>query len=50
MQNQDLILSNQQFKELIVDQQHENQKLQNKLIEAVKDSGNTINNNNTTNG
>ena len=50
MQNQDLILSNQQFKELIVDQQHENQKLQNKLIEAVKDSGSTINNNhNTTN-
>ena len=45
MQNQELLLSNQQFKELIVEQQHENQKLQSQLIEAVKDNGNTYNNN-----
>ena len=45
MQNQELLLSNQQFKELIIEQQQENQKLHNQLIEAVKDSGNTYNNN-----
>ena len=51
-QNQELLVSNQQFKELIVEQQHENQKqqnenqkLQSQLIEAVKDNGNTYNNN-----
>jgi len=48
-QNQELLVSNQQFKELIVEQQHENQKLQNKLIEAVKDNGNTYNTTNNTN-
>jgi hypothetical protein len=51
-QNQELLVSNQQFKELIIEQQHENQKqqhenhiLQSQLIEAVKDTGNTYNNN-----
>jgi hypothetical protein len=51
-----LIKQNQEFKELIVEQQQENQKqqqenqkLQSQLIEAVKDSGNTYNNNNTIN-
>lgn len=39
-----LIKQNQEFKELIVEQQQENQKLQSQLIEAVKDSGNTYNN------
>ena len=50
-QNQELITSNSHFKELLIGQQHENQKLQTQLIEAVKDTGNTINNtvNNTTN-
>ena len=42
-QNQELLVSNQQFKELIVEQQHENKKLQSQLIEAVKDNGNTYN-------
>ena len=47
-----LIKQNQEFKELIVEQQQENQKqqqenqkLQSQLIEAVKDNGNTYNNN-----
>jgi len=40
---------NKLFKELIIEQQFENQKLQSKLIEAVKDTGNTYNNNSTTN-
>ena len=50
-QNQELITSNSHFKELLIGQQYENQKLQSQLIEAVKDNGNTINNtvNNTTN-
>ena len=50
-QNQELITSNSHFKELLIGQQHENQKLQTQLIEAVKDTGNTIHNtvNNTTN-
>ena len=50
-QNQELMMSNKEFKELIVeqqqtmiDQQQENQKLQSQLIEAVKE-GKTINNN-----
>ena len=54
-QNQELLTSNNEFKELIVEQQQELSKLQNKiletenrLIEAVKD-GKTINNTNTTN-
>ena len=44
-----LIKQNQEFKELLVEQQQENQKLQSQLIEAVKDTGNTYNNNNTIN-
>jgi hypothetical protein len=48
-QNQELLVSNQQFKELIVEQQHENQKLQSQLIEAVKDNGNTYNTTNNNN-
>jgi hypothetical protein len=47
-QNQELMLSNKEFKELIVEQQEENLKLQNKLLEAVKD-GKTINNTNCNN-
>ena len=43
-QNQELMMSNKEFKELIVEQQQENQKLQSQLIEAVKE-GKTINNN-----
>jgi hypothetical protein len=43
-----LLLQNQEFKELIVEQQNQNQQLQSQLIEAVKDGGNTINNNNNT--
>lgn len=50
-QNQELMMSNKEFKELIVeqqqtmiDQQQENQKLQSQLIEAVKE-GKTINTN-----
>jgi hypothetical protein len=50
-QNQELMMANKEFKELIVeqqqtmiDQQQENQKLQSQLIEAVKE-GKTINNN-----
>ena len=43
-QNQELMLSNKEFKGLIVEQQEENLKLQTKLLEAVKD-GKTINNN-----
>jgi chemotaxis protein CheY-P-specific phosphatase CheC len=40
---------NKQIKELMIEQQHENQKLQSKLIEAVKDSGNIINSHVTNN-
>ena len=47
-QNQELMLSNKEFKELIVEQQEENLKLQNQLLEAVKD-GKTINNTNCNN-
>jgi len=50
-QNQELMMSNKEFKELIIeqqqtmiDQQQENQKLQSQLIEAVKE-GKTINTN-----
>jgi hypothetical protein len=39
-----LIKENREFKELIIEQQQENQKLQSQLIEAVKDNGNTYNN------
>ena len=49
LQNQELLLSNKQFKELILEQQNENLKLQNRLIEAVKDAGNVTNVNHTTN-
>jgi hypothetical protein len=42
-QNQTLITSNQEFKELIMEQQHENQELQKQLLEVVKE-GKTINN------
>jgi len=46
-----LLLQNQEFKDMIIEQQEENHKLQNKLIEAVKINGSTTNNtiNNTTN-
>ena len=51
-----LIEQNQEFKSLLIEQQQENQlqqlenqKLQKKLIDAVKDTGNTYNNNTTTN-
>ena len=40
-----LIKENREFKELLIEQQQENQKLQSQLIEAVKDNGNTYNNN-----
>ena len=50
-QNQELLVSNQQFKELMIEQskqiqeqQNENQKLQTKLIEVVKDNCGTVNN------
>jgi len=45
------LLQNQEFKDMIIEQQEENHKLQNKLIEAVKINGSTTNNtiNNTTN-
>ena len=49
LQNQDLLISNKHFKELILEQQNENLKLQNRLIEAVKDSGNVTTVNHTTN-
>ena len=42
-QNQTLITSNKEFKELIMEQQQENQELQKQLIEVVKE-GKTINN------
>jgi hypothetical protein len=55
LQNQELLVSNQQFKELMVEQskqlqeqQTENKKLQSQLIEAVKDTGNIYNSNNNT--
>jgi hypothetical protein len=40
---------NKMFKELIIEQQNENQKLQSQLIDAVKDNGNTVNNITTNN-
>ena len=40
---------NKMFKELIIEQQNENQKLQSQLIDAVKDTGNTVNNITTNN-
>jgi hypothetical protein len=43
--HQELMKENKEFKELLVNQQKENQKLQGQLIEAVKDgNGKTINN------
>ena len=39
----ELIKQNQEFKTLLVEQQHENHSLQRQLIRAVKDSGNTYN-------
>ena len=47
-QNQELMLSNKEFKELIMEQQEENLKLQNQLLKAVKD-GKTIHNTNCNN-
>ena len=44
-QNQELMTSNQEFKELMVEQQKENQELQKQLLENVKYSGQTITNN-----
>ena len=47
-----LLLQNQEFKDMIINQQKENHKLQTQLIEAVKINSNTVNNNtihNTTN-
>ena len=40
----ELLKQNQEFKELLIEQQHENQELQKQLLEAVKE-GKTINNN-----
>ena len=37
-QNQELITSNSNLKELLIGQQYENKKLQSQLIEAVKDN------------
>ena len=45
----ELIKQNQDFKNLIIEQQKENQTLQKQLIEAVKDTGNVYNTTNTTN-
>lgn len=42
-QNQTLITSNQEFKELLKEQQHENLELQKQLLEVVKE-GRTVNN------
>jgi hypothetical protein len=39
----ELVKQNQEFKELLIEQQHENQELQKQLLEAVKE-GKTINN------
>ena len=44
-----LLKDNQEFKSMIMEQHKENQKLQGQLIEALKDSGNITNYNNTTN-
>lgn len=44
-QNQEIMKENKEFRELLVEQQKENQKLHGQLIEAVKDgNGKTINN------
>jgi hypothetical protein len=55
-QNKELIIHNSEFKNLIMEQskqlfefQQENQKLQKRLIDAVKDSGNVYNNTTTNN-
>lgn len=48
MQNQELLTSNQQFKEFIIEQQHENQHLQKQLINAVN-CGNTYHTTTTNN-
>jgi len=44
-QNQELMTSNQEFKELMVEQQKDNQELQKQLVESVKHSSQTITNN-----
>jgi|UniRef100_A0A6C0IPH8 hypothetical protein len=44
-----LIKQNQEFKTLLIEQQHENQSLQKQLLAAVKDSGNTYTTNNNNN-
>ena len=44
-QNKELMSSNQEFKELMVEQQKENQELQKQLLESVKHSSQTITNN-----
>ena len=44
-QNQELMVSNQEFKELMVEQQKENHELQKQLLESVKHGGQTITNN-----
>ena len=44
-QNQELMISNQEFKELMVEQQKENQELHKQLVESVKHGGQTITNN-----
>ena len=44
-QNQELMTSNQEFKELMVEQQKENHELQKQLVDSVKHSSQTITNN-----
>jgi hypothetical protein len=44
-QNQELMTSNQEFKELMVEQHKDNQELQKQLVESVKHSHQTITNN-----
>ena len=44
-QTQELMTSNQEFKELMVEQQKDNQELQKQLMESVKHSSQTITNN-----
>ena len=44
-QNQELMTSNQEFKELMVEQQKDNHELQKQLVDSVKHSSQTITNN-----
>lgn len=44
----ELLKQNQEFKQLLVEQQEDNQKLQKQLIEVVKEGKNVTNNNNNT--